>query len=82
MIISTVFTFWDVFLQQIVLSAVISKRRGHRHFTLTKYKTHYLPQHDWWVGGITTSLIALVPLLIIAVFLYCGWSRLKQVTSQ
>jgi len=37
-------------------------------------------KHDWWVGGITTSLIALVPLFIIAFFLYCGWSRLKQAT--
>ena len=41
---------------------------------------HIICQHDWWVGGITTSLIALVPLFIIATFLYCGWSRLKQVT--
>lgn len=37
-------------------------------------------KHDWWVGGISTSLIALLPLLVIAVFLYCGWSRLKQAT--
>jgi len=37
-------------------------------------------KHDWWVGGITTSLIALIPLFIIATFLYCGWSRLKQAT--
>ena len=43
---------------------------------------HLIYQHDWWVGGITTSLIALVPLLIIATFLSCGWSRLKQVISQ
>lgn len=39
-----------------------------------------IEQHDWWLGGLTTSLIALLPLFVIACFLCSGWARLKQVT--
>ena len=37
-------------------------------------------QHNWWLGGGTTALIALIPLFIIAFLLYSGWTRLKQVS--
>jgi len=37
-------------------------------------------KHNWWLGGGTTALIALIPLFIIAFLLYSGWSRLKQAT--
>jgi len=37
-------------------------------------------KHDWWLGGLTTSLIALLPLFVIACFLCSGWARLKQAT--
>ena len=40
---------------------------------------HHYAQHNWWLGGGTTALIALIPLFIIAFLLYSGWSRLKQV---
>ena len=40
-----------------------------------------IEQHDWWLGGLTTSLIALLPLFVIAGFLCSGWARLKQVTT-
>ena len=36
-------------------------------------------KHDWWLGGGTTALIALIPLFMVAFLLYSGWTRLKQV---
>ena len=41
---------------------------------------HGHDQHNWWLGGGTTALIALIPLFIIAFLLYSGWTRLKQVS--
>jgi len=37
-------------------------------------------KHNWWLGGGTTALIALIPLFITAFLLYSGTSRLKQAT--
>ena len=50
----------------------------HHHDHDDHYDDH---QHNWWLGGGTTALIALIPLFIIAFLLYSGWSRLKQVAN-
>jgi hypothetical protein len=37
-------------------------------------------KYDWWLGGGTTALIALIPLFLTAFLLYCGYSRMRQAT--
>lgn len=37
-------------------------------------------KNDFWWAGITTAVISILPLLVSAVLLYSGWTRLQQAT--